>query len=196
MVSPTATAPSTRLLSAGCPAGCGWAPIGQPATPHPPRPALSIALSLGLHFPAHRPLAPPRPDLGDCRSKGLLEPPIPGSSPQRPSPHRPSHPSPGGPCGFPAHYTQFGAAGRAAGPREGGRLPPPTEEGRRGHAGAHSACERPGGRLHGHSRARGLPGLQVRMCPTGENLVFRRNDLKLAGSNSYQISKLAVFTEC
>lgn len=155
------SAPQPRHPPLGCsqrgalPAVGGRPSVSLPPPPPHPRPALSIALSLGLRFPAHRPPAPARPDLGDCCNKGLSEPPIPGSSPQRPS-----RPSSGGPCGFPPHYTRFGAAGRAAGPREGGRLPPPMEEGRRGHAGARGACERPGGRLHGHSRARGLPGLR------------------------------------
>lgn len=112
-------------------------------------------------------------------------------------PSFPAHPNSRAPS-FPPHYTPSGATGRAAGPLRGWPPPPHPRP---------AGCSASGkGPCSGAQLSRlppswpwqspRAPRPAVKMCPSGENRVLRRNDLKLAGSSSYQISRLAVFPKC
>lgn len=149
--------PPFRCLKQGTPSAVGGRPSVicriLPGGP-PTHPACSACCSLspGLHFPAHRPPAPPWPGLGGNCNKdlesfrapaaltavliGLLPPIMPGSW---------------GPRTFPPH-----SLGEQQVPLRVATPPPlwAAQPRRRGHARAHSSCERPSC-LHGAAEPKG-----------------------------------------
>lgn len=188
MLSPTAPAPSTWLLAAGCRAGCGWSPIDPPACaphPHPGQLCLQCALSLGLSLP--------RPPLSSSQATGPT-PAWPRREPQQRSleASRPRR--------LPLNSSQpsFPSRPDSQGSRSSARVAAPTPHHCSGLEGAtlHAQCS---GLMSERPKARAKPqGSQAcgEAVPLQGSLVLSRTDSKLAGSSSYQISELAVFTQC